>query len=115
MCELDGQTPLQLGVTKWRTLVTYVPQTRVHPKGTPSEFYFTVQVHAGPERMTAPKHSALLPLGPSPFLITFAACAHASPEAACLLSSAALCRPSTASPFLHCRAAIQGSEGASAR
>jgi hypothetical protein len=44
LVELDGTTPLQLGVTKWRTLVTYVPQTRVHPKGTPSEFYFTVQV-----------------------------------------------------------------------
>ena len=44
MIELDGKTPLQLGVTKWRTLVTYVPQTRVQPKGTPSEFYFTVQV-----------------------------------------------------------------------
>ena len=49
MVELDGETPLQLGVTKWRTLVTYVPQTRVHPKGTPSEFYFTVQVKAGPD------------------------------------------------------------------
>lgn len=41
---LNGQTPLQLGVTKWRTLVTYVPQTRVHPKGTPAEFYFAAQV-----------------------------------------------------------------------
>mmetsp|Transcript_2537 Transcript_2537/g.7620 ORF Transcript_2537/g.7620 Transcript_2537/m.7620 type:complete len:230 (-) Transcript_2537:2825-3514(-) len=40
---LNGQTPLQLGVTKWRTLVTYVPQTRVHPKGTPAEFYFAAQ------------------------------------------------------------------------
>lgn len=43
--ELNGQTPLQLGVTRWRTLVTYVPQTRVQPKGTPAEFYFSVQVH----------------------------------------------------------------------
>lgn len=42
--ELNGQTPLQLGVTRWRTLVTYVPQTRVHPPGTPAEFYFSVQV-----------------------------------------------------------------------
>ncbi len=50
--ELDGETPLQLGITKWRTLVTYVPQTRVHPKGTPSEFYFTVQVKAGPVSCT---------------------------------------------------------------
>lgn len=41
--ELSGQTPLQLGVTRWRTLVTYVPQTRVHPPGTPAEFYFSVQ------------------------------------------------------------------------
>ena len=53
LVELDGTTPLQLGVTKWRTLVTYVPQTRVHPKGTPSEFYFTVQVDLHP-------HSVLL-------------------------------------------------------
>ena len=51
--ELDGETPLQLGVTKWRTLVTYVPQTRVHPKGTPSEFYFTVQVLAEPVSCTS--------------------------------------------------------------
>jgi hypothetical protein len=42
--ELNSQTPLQLGVTCWRTLVTYVPQTRVHPPGTPAEFYFSVQV-----------------------------------------------------------------------
>jgi hypothetical protein len=42
--ELNGKTPLQLGVTCWRTLVTYVPQTRVHPPGTPAEFYFSVQV-----------------------------------------------------------------------
>ena len=42
--EVNGQKPLQLGVTRWRTLVTYVPQTRVHPAGTPAEFYFSVQV-----------------------------------------------------------------------
>lgn len=42
--ELNSKTPLQLGVTCWRTLVTYVPQTRVHPPGTPAEFYFSVQV-----------------------------------------------------------------------
>ena len=41
---LNGETPLQLGITKWRTLVTYVPQTRVHPGGTPAEFYFAAQV-----------------------------------------------------------------------
>lgn len=41
---LNGETPLQLGITNWRTLVTYVPQTRVHPGGTPAEFYFAAQV-----------------------------------------------------------------------
>lgn len=40
---LDGKSPLELGVTTWRSLVTYVPQTRVHPKGTPAEFFVTVQ------------------------------------------------------------------------
>lgn len=46
--ELNGKTPLELGVTCWRTLVTYVPQTRVHPPGTPAEFYFSVQVPTQP-------------------------------------------------------------------
>lgn len=51
--ELNGQTPLQLGVTRWRTLVTYVPQTRVHPPGTPAEFYFSVQVQHASKLVTA--------------------------------------------------------------
>ena len=40
---LDGKCPLEMGVTAWRSLVTYVPQTRVHPKGTPSDFFLLVQ------------------------------------------------------------------------
>ncbi|KAK9838333.1 hypothetical protein WJX81_005256 [Elliptochloris bilobata] len=43
---LNGVPPEQLGVPKWRTQVTYVPQARVQPKGTPSEFYFTAQQFA---------------------------------------------------------------------
>ena len=41
---LDEETPQHLGVPQWRSLVTYVPQSRVQPKGTPSELYFTAQV-----------------------------------------------------------------------
>ncbi|KAK9843236.1 hypothetical protein WJX74_009070 [Apatococcus lobatus] len=40
---LEGRTPEQLGVPKWRARVTYVPQTRVLNKGTPSELYFAAQ------------------------------------------------------------------------
>eukprot|EP00891_Asterochloris_glomerata_P005468 jgi/Astpho2/5468/Aster-08007 len=40
---LDEETPQHLGVPQWRSLVTYVPQSRVQPKGTPSELYFTAQ------------------------------------------------------------------------
>lgn len=50
---LNGETPLQLGITNWRTLVTYVPQTRVHPGGTPAEFYFAAQVLNRPSWLPA--------------------------------------------------------------
>ena len=45
---LDEETPQHLGVPQWRSLVTYVPQSRVQPKGTPSELYFTAQVRRSP-------------------------------------------------------------------
>lgn len=41
---LDGLTPEQISVPAWRARVTYVPQTRVLNKGTPSELYFAAQV-----------------------------------------------------------------------
>lgn len=41
--QLNGQAPLEIGVTQWRSVVTYVPQARVQPKGTPAELYFAVQ------------------------------------------------------------------------
>lgn len=41
---LDGKSPEDFGVPSWRARVTYVPQSRVHPKGTPSELYYTAQV-----------------------------------------------------------------------
>ncbi len=45
---LDGLTPEQISVPTWRARVTYVPQTRVLNKGTPSELYFAAQVlHKG--------------------------------------------------------------------
>ncbi|KAK9818197.1 hypothetical protein WJX72_008661 [[Myrmecia] bisecta] len=44
--KLGGKTPEQLGVPNWRARVTYVPQSRVQPKGTPSELYFTAQQFA---------------------------------------------------------------------
>jgi len=126
--ELDGETPLQLGVTKWRTLVTYVPQTRVHPKGTPSEFYFTVQVKPGP----APRTSARL----GPFGYANVSLTAAKPELArtskdhTMMVATRSCNPSPSGPVLikvslpktlrhrpclGCRAAIQGAEGAPAR
>ena len=40
---LNGQTPEQLCIPKWRALVSYVFQSRVAHKGTPSELWFTVQ------------------------------------------------------------------------
>ena len=40
---LNGKSPLQWGVPQWRAQVTYVPQTRVSAKGTPSELYFSAQ------------------------------------------------------------------------
>ncbi|GAB4820659.1 hypothetical protein N2152v2_007705 [Parachlorella kessleri] len=40
---LNGQTPEQLCIPKWRALVCYVFQSRVAHKGTPSELWFTVQ------------------------------------------------------------------------
>lgn len=36
---LDGKSPLQLGIPRWRSLVTYVHQTRVPLKGTPSDLF----------------------------------------------------------------------------
>ncbi len=41
---LSGRTPEQSGVPQWRASVTYVHQSRVQLKGTPSELYFAVQV-----------------------------------------------------------------------
>ncbi len=43
---LDGCTPQDIGVTSWRSQVTYVHQTRVNHKGTPAEFYFQAQAFA---------------------------------------------------------------------
>jgi len=40
---LDSKTPDQIGVPKWRSLVTYVFQQRIAFKGTPSELYYTAQ------------------------------------------------------------------------
>ena len=40
---LNGRTPEQWSVPSWRAQVTYVPQTRVSVKGTPSELYFSAQ------------------------------------------------------------------------
>ena len=47
------KTPEQHGIPAWRAQITYVPQSRVASKGTPSEFYFAAQVMpalAGPCR-----------------------------------------------------------------
>ena len=59
---LSGQTPKELGVPRWRSLVTYVPQTRVHPGGTPAAFYFQVQVHMFLVRDSCAKVSSELAL-----------------------------------------------------
>lgn len=41
--KLNGRTPAELTYPSWRAQVTYVTQSRVNFKGTPSEFYYQVQ------------------------------------------------------------------------
>ena len=38
-----GNTPVEIGIPKWRTLINYIFQQRVALKGTPSELYYTAQ------------------------------------------------------------------------
>lgn len=40
---INNKSPEDIGVPKWRALVTYVFQQRVAFKGTPSELYYTAQ------------------------------------------------------------------------
>eukprot|EP00884_Botryococcus_braunii_P019040 jgi/Botrbrau1/581/Bobra.0010s0047.1 len=40
---LNGKSPKELGVPRWRANVTYIPQSQIRPKGTPSELYFQAQ------------------------------------------------------------------------
>ena len=42
-----GHTPEQIGVPKWRALITLVLQQRIALKGTPSELYYTAQRFSG--------------------------------------------------------------------
>lgn len=43
---LDGENPAHIGITKWRTLITYVSQSRAGFTDTPAAFYFKVQKFA---------------------------------------------------------------------
>lgn len=40
---LDGDTPEQIGITRWRSLTSYVSQSRAGYLETPAAFYFKVQ------------------------------------------------------------------------
>ena len=44
LLHLEDKSPEEIGIPAWRSRVTYVPQSRVHPRGTPSELYYTAQV-----------------------------------------------------------------------
>lgn len=45
--KLNGHAPAELGVPRWRALVSYVHQGRVNRPGTPTELYFTAQQLCG--------------------------------------------------------------------
>jgi ABC-type oligopeptide transport system ATPase subunit len=41
---LDSKTPGDFGIPTWRSRITYIPQSRISPKGTPSELFYVAQV-----------------------------------------------------------------------
>ena len=45
---LDGKAPGEFGIPAWRSRITYIPQSRISPKGTPSELFYIAQVKSCP-------------------------------------------------------------------
>jgi hypothetical protein len=61
---LDSKSPADLGIPVWRSRITYIPQSRISPKGTPSELFYVAQVYCCTQLWPFGSYTSLLDGGP---------------------------------------------------